>query len=384
MKRSRHPVLRSCVIAAWAALAFLAGGCRYVDELLEAPELAVDPRQVFPGFTASTDSANSAIVTGSWDFPPCAGWNDEAGGRLRLGDLFTAELPRGEGWAAAEGGRATIVVRYPSGSSLPSAYLYAERIDAGGLGTALQQFHARIDRRLKEWPDFLRPMASALPPPPDLHESGSDDGEPPKDPAAAEPAPPEGPATEEPVPIDSTASAEVPAGAGDGAVTQAPNPAALASLAVGYASEEGSFSGWRWIGVCTPPQEETGETTDRAVPEPDAAAKPFLRLSRSRGSWRLQPGAQPVPAFLALATVTLPERRDYGVHLAIVCSESPQCHDAPALARLLGSIRVASGTAAAGLGWGSDAFRELAEEAGVSLPERGSEPVPVVSRADSE
>ncbi len=389
MKRFRNPVSRSGAIGVWAALVLFAG-CRYVDKLLDEPEPAVDPRQVFPAFDASRSTSSSSV--GLWDFPPCAGGGAADSGRLRLGDLFTADLPQGEGWARVEGGRATILVRYAPGSSIPSAFLYSERIDAGGLGTALLRFHGRVDQRLKA---LRRPTTTAAPPPPattpESENGGSaPPGDPgagePEDPAAGEPAalpPGEGPtdgppSAGEPTSMDSTTFGGVSSGEGiasdagavPGALTQAAETAAaLATLAVGYASEEGSFTGWRWIGVCAPPEEEAGEGAGSTATEPDTAIKPFLRLSRSRGSWRLQPGAQPVPALLILATVTLPDRRNYGAHLAIVCTETPQCQDAPALARLLGSIRVAPGAGGpAGDDWASDTLRELAEEVGISMP----------------
>jgi len=383
MKRFRNPVSRSGAIAVGAALVLFAGGCRYVDQLLDEPEPTVDPRQVFPGFEASTRStdANNPTSTGPWDFSPCEGWS-AAGSRLRLGDLFTAELPRGEGWARVEGGRATILVHYPSGSSKPSAFLYAERIDAGGLGTALQRFHGRVDQRLKPFVPLQRPTTTAPPAPSAPPQSDAGGSESPEDPGAGE-DPADGPSfPEEPTSTDSTSpdgispgGTEAEIGSDDGAVpgalTQAAETAAaLATLEVGYTSEEGSFTGWRWIGVCASPEKEAGEEADGTATEPDTAIRPFLRLSRSRGSWRLQPGAQPVPAFLILATVTLPDRRNYGIHLAIVCTETPQGQDAPALARLLGSIRVAPGAGGpADDGWASDALRELAEEVGITVAE---------------
>lgn len=360
MKRLWNPVARMGALASWVALVLFAGGCRYVDKLLNEPEPTVDPRQVFPAFEAAGSAQSSGSSSpGPWDFPPCDGWSTP-GDRLRLGEIFTAELPPGEGWARAEGGRATILVRYLPGSSTPSAFLYAERIDvAGGLGTALLRFHERVDQRLQAGVPRQPPAVTAPPSPADqVSENGGI--EPPNDPGTGDPASLPG----DEGPTDESSSVEEPL------PRSTETMAALATVAVGYTSEEWSFTGWRWIGECAPPEKEAEEGAESVAVEPDTAIKPFLRLSRSRGIWRLQPGAQPVPAFLILGTVTLPDRRNYGVHLAIVCTETFQGQDAPALARLLGSIRVAPGAGGppAGAGWGSDALRELAEEVGISVP----------------
>ncbi|HJX27450.1 MAG TPA: hypothetical protein VJ885_06025 [Thermoanaerobaculia bacterium] len=121
---------------------------------------------------------------------------------------------------------------------------------------------------------------------------------------------------------------------------------------LGYTSEPDSFSGWRWIG-----------------PNPRGV---FLRLARSHGSWGdqglLEPalhapvdrliqkfpqlawmkagraipgtaqpvGRSPVPAYMVFGSASFPEG---GVHLALLCTRTPSCGSAPALAGLLSSLR---------------------------------------------
>jgi hypothetical protein len=77
---------------------------------------------------------------------------------------------------------------------------------------------------------------------------------------------------------------------------------------------------------------------------------------------------------MVLATVTLPDRLNYGIHLAIVCTEAPQCETAPDLARFIGSLRLATGVGTtAPVTWGSEDLRELAKDVGVRLPESAAQ-----------
>jgi len=350
-----------------SAMMLTAGGCRYAEDVLERQEPEVDPRQVFPAFSLipqdSTNAVGIADNTGPWSFPPCEGWEGAGDRRLRLGGLFTAEIPPEEGWVQAESPRAVILVHYPSGSSLPSAYLYAEKIDAKGLGADLRPFLQRVDRRfdLPGLSDLFRSPESL-----DVSGAGPALGT-----AEAQDAPDTlGPAPSlEDAAADGTAASVEPA---DGVSSEEAEVEALETLQPGYTSERGSFSGWKWLGTCAPPRPPSGVATEADPPVPDGvpaggAMKPFLRFGRSLGEWRLQPGAEPVPAFQILATVTLPDRRNYGVHLAIVCTAVPQCAEAPTLSRLLGSIRVTPGTGPESDGWGGDTLRELAEEVGISV-----------------
>ncbi|HKH48727.1 MAG TPA: hypothetical protein VKM72_29020 [Thermoanaerobaculia bacterium] len=120
---------------------------------------------------------------------------------------------------------------------------------------------------------------------------------------------------------------------------------------LGYTSEPGSFSGWKWIGA-----------NPRGV---------FLRLARSQGRWGEQeplgPALRPsldrlaqkfpqtgwmtsgltegeasdaqkslaAPAALVLGSASTP---DGEVHLALLCTRAPACGVAPALAGLLASL----------------------------------------------
>ena len=152
-----------------------------------------------------------------------------------------------------------------------------------------------------------------------------------------------------------------------------PKPEDL-GLEVGYRSRPGTFSGWRWLGPCGESPSANAPAGDTVLgqasltPKANQRPKPFLRLSRSHGDWRLQEGAIPVPALQILATVTLPDRRDYGVNLAILCIEAPQCEDATELARFIGSIRVMAAGAGAGTGGNyiSDVVRAMAEDVGIN------------------
>ena len=120
---------------------------------------------------------------------------------------------------------------------------------------------------------------------------------------------------------------------------------------LGYVSEPGSFSGWKWIG-----------SNPRGV---------FLRLARSHGRWGRQALLEPAlrgpldrlvqkfpqidwmrsgltegkagsvsenlssPAALVLGSASTPEGE---VHLALLCTRAPSCAVAPALAGLLTSL----------------------------------------------
>lgn len=369
-----------------SVLMLTAGGCRYAEDVLERQEPRVDPRQVFPAFSLTSDDGSGRDI-GPWSFPLCEGWEGTGVDRLRLGGLFTAELPPEKGWVQAGSSQAVILVHYPSGSSLASAYLYAEKIDSKGLGAGLRTFLQRVDRRvdLTGLPDLFRFPAldraeggqakvrtTKVPAEP----SGDLSGDPQAVPSEEEPsvtqdvpdAPAEAPFGENTTADSTMASPEPVEGTSRGKASLE----ALKTLQPGYTSEPGSFSGWKWLGTCAPPQAPSEAVTDPSPPEDvsaDGAMKPFLRFSRSVGEWRLQPGAEPKPAFQVLATVTLPDRRNYGVHLAIVCTALPQCSEAPTLARLLGSIRVSPGAGTEGDGRGGESLRELTEEMGILVPE---------------
>lgn len=290
-KSSMSPVLRCVALIAMLVVS----GCRYGEELFDQADATADPRAVFPSLTATTESSSEP----GRDSSPCAG--DAANTRFRLGDVFSAELPTSEGWAWAESGQATILLHSRGGETLPSAFLYAEKIDLKRLGAGMQAFHQSIDQRVSR-----------------------------------------------------------------------------AEFRPGYSSERGTFSGWRWLGECAAREGESSDVAAKGQPVEEGELKPFLRLSRSQGSWRRLPGSESEPALMVLATVTLPDRRNFGFHLAIVCRQVPQCEEAAEFAQLLGSLRVSQSANAMGSAKGvsrrSRMLKEFADEVGVSLPAVAADP----------
>lgn len=302
------------------------GGCHDLEEALEealgeAPQGA-DPRLAFPAFEKAVEGP--AEASGPWRFDPCVGWTASAGpfggraevGRVGLGDDFALELPPGVGgWIGANlsnsGAEATLLVHYASGSSVPTAYLYAER-----------------------WSVELAPLGYR-----------------------AE--------------LGSTSLADVGLGNGPGhdlgrfqaRVDRALELSGPAGDPIGYTSDPGSFVGWRWLGPCRsskllPPEEPNEIQTPRNLP--------YLRLSRSQGRWHRRADGRPVPAFQVLATVGWPERPNTGLQLALVCARTPECPQAPDLARMLGSLRLGDGAGAGGgVMGGAERFAELAEAVGI-------------------
>lgn len=324
-----HPGLRAARMAVGLSLALVLGACRYGEDLLVDREPTVDPRRAFPGFVDSGDGGNSPRTGTAWEFAPCDGW--PSAGRVGLGALFTAQIPPDGRWDSAGSARAMLVVGRAGASFTPTSFVYAERIGAGGLGLALRRFQGRIDRRLSDW------LGPRVPRP------------------------------------DGATTVSPSAGAGQETATA---PAVSDLVRAGYRSDLGTFTGWRWVGRCGSGQaeahtEESGEATPAAAP---AAPQPWLHLSRTRGSWRQRPDREPVPAFMILATITVPDHPEYGVHVAIVCTDAPQCADAPALARLLGSIRVAANPDSTA-DWGTESLPLLATEVGLTLPD-AAEPEP--------
>lgn len=118
---------------------------------------------------------------------------------------------------------------------------------------------------------------------------------------------------------------------------------------LGYTSEPGSFSGWKWIGAN--PQgvflrlaRSHGRWAGQEPPAP--ALKPHLDLLIGKfpqTEWMalgMDGGAPPerpaAPAALVLGSAGTP---DGEVHLALLCARTPTCGQAPALAGLLTSLR---------------------------------------------
>lgn len=121
---------------------------------------------------------------------------------------------------------------------------------------------------------------------------------------------------------------------------------------LGYTSEPDSFSGWRWIGhsqggVFLRLARSHGSWGDQGLVEPahhapvDRLIQKFPQLAWMK-SGRAMPGTtqpvgrSPVPAYMVFGSASSPEG---GVHLALLCTRTPSCGSAPALARLLSSLR---------------------------------------------
>ncbi len=387
MRRPRGSRLRPAACS--AVLMILTSGCGYFEQLLGELPLEVDPRRIFlVARSQSLANGQAEPIFGAaselWGFDPCAGSADKFRGRLRLASLFTAELPSDQGWVPAESPQATILVHYRDGSPVPTAYVYAEKIGAGGAATNSHPFLERLDQRL------------TLPNLPGLRELHLDTGRS----AISTAVQPIQRSAEKPVEArlttstrDSSASGlaqsnalTVPSDSKQGRLPQPPTANNTIStrpkdgnqrqtdqadtLAVGYRSRRGSFSGWKWIGTCAPsgPLADAWLEPSTLTTTTAATDRPFLRLARSEGQWRLSPGDEALPALQVLATVTMQGRPNYGIRLAMVCRMGPDCQDAPTLARLIGSLRATPNSSSFGdRGWPQRDLQELATDVGIEL-----------------
>jgi|GEM_PF-4552632 len=381
-------------------------GCGDSAQFFVRGEPRLDPRVLFPGFV-SAQSAGRLEPSGPWDYPPCDGWGDSSAGQLRIGDMLTIDVPPGDSWLRSSSPSASLLVHYADGSSLPSGYLYAEKVRTSGAVIDIMPFLKRVDRRYdRRFPSravrVLALLGSAgkepvsepqvrdlLPPSPGVDFAPAEGSStapgtggtntPPEAGEGARALPPEradtSGSTQNGGTIDTQAAAS-PSGTGE--PTAVGKPAATPSAIVldpGYTSANNSFSGWKWLGTCAPmpgtsepgddlTPAETGETNEA---EPSGlATKPFFRIARSQGAWRMQQGGEALPALQILAIASLPDQ-DLGVVLAIVCTTMPRCEDAPVFARLLGSLRFARvvGTSSTDRR-GYPHLEELAEEIGVT------------------
>jgi hypothetical protein len=319
---------------AMAVVSLAAVGCGYAERVLDGAHSVVDPRRAFPEYAPDAES---------WQFSPCEGWADPAAKRYAMGSLFTAELPPAGGWSWVRTEDASLWVYKPSHSSVPSAALLVEEmglLTQAESGAALRAFQGRVDQRLSSplarlpWTFRDLPKAAegpeGYPGSPDSASAGASPG-----PAPASTSSPA--ATIDP----SLSKAQAGAGVDDSQSTDRASDLARnapAALAAGYSSKRDSFTGWRWIGRCD--SSESGSA--------DSERRPLLRISRSRGTWRLPAAAAPVSAFALMGTVTLPNRVDQGAYWVLICTEEPTCEVAPVLARMLGSLRLASAAPATG------------------------------------
>lgn len=142
---------------------------------------------------------------------------------------------------------------------------------------------------------------------------------------------------------------------------------------LGYVSDDGSFTGWRWLGR--------------------NAGGSYLRLARTTGSWGAQePLPEPVESLLGLLADGAPELSDLlwsapvsagdagrarmvlgtaerddgsGIHLAILCRLRPGCDSQQDLARFLDSIAPADGEALSS--GGEERFADLTRRLGLVL-----------------
>lgn len=344
-------------------------GCRYGEAVLGESERPLDPR---PAFGEATTAG------GEDDISPCDAWGeDEQPQVVNLGTLFEARKPETEGWTVETATGATILVRQGSQSSGgPTAFIYAERIDSeasGGPGAAIRSFEARVDRRLavlaKESSPPVAEEASSAP------ETSVETSKAPAGASSgyATPSSPSPSLTPDLTP-GAPAASQVSGASSEQAVPSVGTTGSVAEVrreisgglsrpSSGYSSERGSFSGWKWIGRCL----VVGSSPEVAARN---QLKPFLRLSRTHGTWQRPSQSLAEPAIMVLGTVTLPDRSDFGFHLAIVCIGARRCDAAPELLRFVGSLRVASTDAGTGAGLGSVPryFEEMAEEVGILLP----------------
>lgn len=379
-------------VVALATCLLLASGCQYSEDVLSDRVETFDPRSIFTdlGSSPAPGSASPGAAAGSrWSGDPCGRPSGTPEEELYLVDLFAAAEPQSF-WRLVQDSQEAVLVLSETEEADPTAFLFVEKAVSGsrGLGRSLRKFQRRFDQRLQQ----DRPARKAT----NSDGEGTAEGpstEPASVPGAGDLVNPAAPAV---------GAGEAPTGAGPVPSGSAPDAASLSGAAepgavdapgerepdedepifpFGFESEPGGFSGWKWIGHCGVPTEDddpTATVPDPVSPDPepgeemDEDLRPFFRLSRIEGRWRHASDDAPAPAIMILGTATLPERPDYGVHLAIVCKTVPRCEAGPDLARFLGSLRASSGRARASAEDAApDALERLARELGVKM-ERSS------------
>ncbi|MEM7482195.1 MAG: hypothetical protein AAF481_13550 [Acidobacteriota bacterium] len=341
---------------ALAGLATMTISCRYGQNLGHNREQTLDPRSAFPDFVAATEERRSAPSAGRWAMDPCRE-EDSLDDRLALGPHFSAAMPREGSWDRAEVQQGTLLVGWQEGSLRPTSFVYAERIRAAAPGFEMQAFRKRLDTRLRRFSlDPTKPgLATTLADDETLSqkteasvaenpETATVDAESPD--ATVQKTPPQDPpqsSEEEPKSI--------------GGTSHAPR---------GFASERGSFSGWRWVGQCQPGPTDRGEPMDEPPPPPQTQL-PLFRLGTLQGTWQPRPVDEPLPAMMIVAVANTPDHPDFGLHLAVVCAQNPTCAQGPQLARLLGSIRFRSADEGLTLDPSSRYLEDLAQEVGLDF-----------------
>ena len=371
-------------------------GCDYGERVLGRRPLELDPREVFPAFSKrDSDSTGQDRISN-----PCADESESSHAveMVTLGNYFQAQIP--SDWSSQGTPMETLIVDGPG--SLPESgffvYLKAIAPDSDS-ASDLQQFHRRVDHRLQIFDLLSRLRAKVakgvvkaipsenanLPVPTNPEESDPSteaDTGPSSRLSKASPAPARAGGLGETESTEALAMPElesigVPGTTLDDRIASGGEPSELPATVAeselagpGYRSEVGTYSGWKWIGQCAAPprvvvQESETDDDNQLDTVREQTKRAFLRLSRSHGTWQRADGNTD-PAFQILGTVSLPTRHNYGMHLAIVCTEAPDCPSAPDLARFLGSIRVKRNGAADVPSMGGSAnLQQLAVKLGI-------------------
>jgi len=350
---------------------------------LPYPEL--DPTGPFPELRGAARPAEGAgkAAGGSWVDRAVAeatgGGGTPAGAETAAGvgrqtvllaGRLAAEIPEHFGeWRWASDGHATLVVHARPGSR-PSAMVYAETF-SGLIGAWPSVEHFRFRLTVDPGAPRVRTILNTL--------------------AAA------------------VRAAQGPDGPSLTEVRQALEAGLTRTVGEGWAyhSVPGSFSGWRWVGknahgvavrlartdgawgTPRPPVQSVLDRLASLAEEVPELAKLGDRVARLRGEggrgrsttedWTGSVlGGR--PAYLVLGSAAL--RDNLGVHLAVLCTTTPRCESAGALADLLDSLRPPGTTdpARPPPGHGAAALAELAWAAGLHL-----DPTPsVLGPADLE
>jgi hypothetical protein len=256
----------------------------------------------------------------------------QSGSGLRsvsLAGRFAADLPDdgpGDGWRLFQDETLTVLI-HTSGSENPDALVYAEAF------SGVSQDHPGQEMRR-----FLLTVAPSL--------MGND-------------------AIWGSAPAAVAASLENGSSADQGGLRRAAGLAMTRTggRGLGYVSEPGTFTGWRWIGhnsrgVFLRLARSHGSWGDQSLMEPALRApverliQKFPQLEWMKSGWAIpgssQPaGRSPAPAYMVLGSASSPEG---GVHLALLCARTPSCGSAPALASLLSSLRPISAAVLEGAG----------------------------------
>lgn len=316
------------VVVCFAALA--AGGCGEWQPVEPVVAPALDAAAAFPELRRGGAPASAAAPAGGSTFArdlarrtswgPAGAAADDGGGGVVLAGRFVADLPGGAAgsWRAACDGEATLLAHTPGGG-VPDALLYAEAFPP--LMTA---------RPSAETARFALTVAPGL-----------------VDQQLAFPAAVT--AWAEPLARSWTERRQLRRLAWMAATR-------TGGRGLGFTTSPRSFTGWRWIGgsrqgVSLRLARTHGEWSGQASLAPELQAllprvvERFPNLAwlapvhGAVGPWS-GPGATraAAPAYMLLGTASSPGA---GMHLAILCAQTPECAPARDLADLLTSLRPA-------------------------------------------